>query len=249
MTGGQNSPVISFISYGNDKYESSKKRIIEEANAMGCFNGKIRMYSPSDLSNDFKSKTSPYINEDRGGGYWLWKSYICNDMINSINDNEYLLYTDTGCVLQKSGLPRLYEYIKMISPESGKSVLAMRLEGLLSKYWTTNAIFKHFNIPRDSEIGNSGQILAGVLLFRKCKESIEIIRKWLDVAQTKPDLFSDKYNNESKNIHNNFKDNRHDQGVLNVILQMDPYKNTVEVIKEEIEAYDTTHPIYAARKK
>jgi hypothetical protein len=258
MTGGQNTaPIISFISYGNDNFRESKKRILQEANDMGCFNGQIKVYSPDDLSQDFKNKVGYVLNESRGGGYMTWKPFIINDMLSKVSDNEYILYADAGCTLQKSGLPRLYEYIKMIAPESGKSVLTMNLISnksadyeLHEKRWTSSAIFDYFNVPINSKIGNSEQILSGFILHRKCSESINMIQKWLDVAQTRADLFTDQYNNESKEKYPEFHENRHDQSIFSMIVKIKPYNNTVVIIPEEIEdATITKSPVIASRKK
>jgi hypothetical protein len=252
-------PVISFISYGNDKFKESKKRILQEATDMGCFNGQIKIYTPDDLSENFKNKVGSVLNESRGGGYMTWKPYIINDMLSKISDNEYILYADAGCTLQKSGLPRLYEYIKMIASESGKSVLTMQLKTgksvpnklkLHEKRWTSSAIFDYFNVPIDGEIGNSEQILSGFILCRKSTESVNIIQKWLDVAQTRPDLFTDQYNNESQQKYPEFHENRHDQSILSMTVKTEPYKKTVVIIPEEIEDLTITKsPVIASRKK
>jgi len=233
---------------------------------MGCFDGQIKVYGPEDLSDEFKAATGDVLKQGRGGGYWTWKSFIISDMLSTMKENDILLYADAGCSLQAAGIPRLKEYIEMISPESGYSVLCMRLlDGtmygkgeLLQKKWTTNAIFDYFGVPVDSTIGNTNQILGTCCLFRKCTDSLAVANKWLDVAMTRADLFTDKYNDESKLKNPDFKDNRHDQAVFTMIVQIDPYKNTCKIIDEEIEinhgtpkteTNKTSSPVLASRMK
>jgi len=192
------------------------------------------------------------LNQPRGGGYWIWKSYIIADALSKLNDNDILLYTDAGCSFKKEGLPRLMEYAKMISPESGYSVLAMRLRDQTIKKWTTTAIFDEFKVPVDGDIANSKQILGGVQMYRKSKESIEVLNKLLEIAKTKPDLFTDKYNEESKKTNPDFVENRHDQSIFSIIVNIEPYNKYCKVIDEEIENVIPDYglrPIIATRQK
>jgi hypothetical protein len=258
---------FSFISYGDHVYVHAKERIKKEAEAMGCFNGGIKIYGPEDLSEEFKQATGQYLKASRGGGYWLWKPYIIADMLSKINNNDVLLYADAGCTLQRVGLPRLYEYINMISPESGQSVLAMRLlDGIthggkgafLSKKWTSTSIFNHFNVPIEGDIGNLNQILATVILFRKCPETISLVNEWLKLAKTNSILFSDVNNDNSKMTNPYFKENRHDQAVFSILVQIEPYKKFCKIIDDEVDTENkgpTTEkmlkfsPVLARRKK
>ena len=240
---------LSFITYANDKFKESKERIIKEAKDMNCFNGIIKVYSPEDLSKEFKDAVGDVLNQARGGGYWLWKSYIIADALSKLNDNDTLLYADAGCTLKKERMSRILEYVKMISPESGYSVLAMRLRGLKKHHWTTKKIFDEFKIPYDGEIANLSQVLATVQMYRKCNESIELVNKWLEMAKTRSDLFTDKYNGESKMVNPEFQDNRHDQSIFSMIVHTEPYSKTCKVIDEEIEGDYGSNPIIATRKR
>ncbi len=214
---------------------------------MGCFDGHIKVYSPTDLSQDFLNDVDETITQSRGGGYWIWKPYIIYKMLNSLNENDILLYADGGCRLQKSGLSRLLEYKSMISPESGKSVLAMRVYEP-EKKWTYEEIFDYLQVPKDSAIRETNQIAATCGVFRKCKESLSLIKRWLDTARHRPDLFTDVYNESNKKINTYFMENRHDQSIFSVLVKLDP-ENTCIVIQEETEKFnDMSKPIHAMRR-
>jgi hypothetical protein len=261
--GGQTSPTFSFVSYGNEKFAQSRERIRKEAEQMGCFNGQIKVYTPEDLSEEFKKAVGDVMNEVRGGGYMTWKPYIIMDMLTKLKENDILLYADAGCTLHPEGIPRLKEYAEMVSPKSNKAVLAMRLldgtthgpDGFLEKKWTSMRIFDHFNEKIDGTIANSSQILSGFIMCRKCPESLEVIGKWLKVAKTRPDLFTDRHNEISKKSNLDFKDNRHDQSILSMIVQTAPYKDSCVIIDEEIEVVHgtgrnmTDKPVHASRIK
>ena len=261
--GGQTSPTFSFVSYGNENFAQSRERIRKEAEQMGCFNGQIKVYTPEDLSEEFKKAVGDVMNEVRGGGYMTWKPYIIMDMLSKLKENDILLYADAGCTLHQEGIPRLKEYAEMISPKSNKAVLAMRLldgttygpGGFLEKKWTSMRIFEYFKETLDGTIANSSQILSGFIMCRKCPESLKVIGKWLDVAKTRPDLFTDRHKEESKKLNPDFKDNRHDQSILSMIVQTAPYKDKCVIIDEEIEVNHgtginlTDKPVHASRIK
>jgi hypothetical protein len=248
---GGASPTISFISYGNDTFKAAKERLQKEAEAMGVFNGKIRMYSPEDLSAEFKEAVGPTLNEARGGGYWLWKPYVIKDMLTQLNENDILLYADAGCSLQPVAVSRLKEYVEMISTSSGKSVLAMRLPHPEQK-WTSLAIFDHFGLTPEDDRRTSNQILATVSMYRKCKESLDFIDAWLEMAKKNPRLFTDDNNEETKRKNPEFMENRHDQSIFSLLIKSPPHKDYAVIFDEEIEIAGkniSKFPIFAARKK
>ena len=254
--GGGPGSTISFITYGNDKFKLAKERIKREAEEMGVFNGKIRIYTPEDLSPEFTKPLAETLKEYRGGGYWLWKPYIIKDMLQQLNQDDILLYVDCGCTLQPKGAQRIKEYAEMISKASGKSILGMELP-FKESLWTSSAIFDHFGVTPEDERWNSNQILTGTHMYRKCKESLDFIDAWLDIAMNHPRLFTDDDNEESKRRFPGFMENRHDQSIFSILIKSPPHKGNAHVINEEIEFSsdylpkpDTSIlPIVASRKK
>jgi len=224
---------ISFITYGNEKFTSAKTRLIGEASDIDIFNGIIKGYSEEDLDSDFKDSVKDAINSDRGGGFWIWKPYIIHKTMMMMKDNDYLVYADAGCTLNKHRLKRFHEYIDMIKPETGKSILAMELSGFKESTWTTDEILRHFDV--DNAIKNSSQILATVCIYRKCPESMSMINAWLETAINRPLLFTDYYNDEAKRVNPEFIDNRHDQSIYSILLKLEPYKSNTILIDDEVD--------------
>ena len=256
--GGQAEPKLWFISYGDANYEAAKQRIRKEAEDMGCFQGGIKIYGPEDLGEDFNTgEVAKVLKEPRGGGYWLWKPYIIMKTLEMMNPDDILLYADAGCTLQTAGVPRLKEYAKMISPDTSKSVLVMRLRDQVAKKWITTEIFDHFNIKMDDPIAISNQVLATCGMYRNCADGIQVVKRWLDTAMKRPDLFTYKYNEASKKTNPDFIENRHDQSILTPIVQTPPSVSACVIIDEEIEKtsqpvradeYFADKPIVASRK-
>ena len=78
-----NNKKIHFITYGDDKFKQSKKRIIQEAKEFEEFTS-IQSYSPDDLSIKFKEKHKDILHRSRGGGYWIWRPKIILDRVESM---------------------------------------------------------------------------------------------------------------------------------------------------------------------
>lgn len=220
-----------FFSYGDQKYTNSKLRIKNEALNFGF--DKVNIYGREDLDLDFVEKTIPYINNPRGGGYWLWKSFFLKKTFDEMSDGDFCVYADAGCTVNPNGKDR-FNYYKDLINTSGSGILSFRMDGLDEERYTTEEIFKHFGISFDSEIRKSGQIMATILVLLKNQKSQKLVDEYFELAMTKPNLFSDDYN--FVNNCERFVDNRHDQSILSVMrkkyqtaeIQDETYADTME---------------------
>lgn len=84
------------ITYGNQNYQKAKERLILEAHQTQQFDV-IKAYGPEDLPPQITS--NPLFMCEKGGGYWIWKSYIIHDMLSQIKENDIIIYVDAGCNL------------------------------------------------------------------------------------------------------------------------------------------------------
>ena len=201
-----------FISYGDNNYIQSRKRIQLEATNMGFDN--VSVYSPQDISESFRAQTMPFISLPSGGGYWLWKSFLLKQTFDKMKLDDICVYADAGCHINIHGKQRLQEYYDMVnSDESG--ILSFYLDHI-EEVWTTEKLFEYFNIPNaDIKIRKSSQYMAGIKIIKKCKSTIDLINRYYDIAVTQPDLFSDTHNSYKPNSV--FRDHRHDQSVFSIL--------------------------------
>lgn len=206
-----------FITYGDINFEKSKKRILKEAKEFNEFKT-IKGYGPEDLSEDFKEKYKDILSMSRGGGYWIWKFYIINDYLKNINENDYLVYLDAGCTINKYGKKRFYEYInKLENSENNYGILSFQMYHIEYMY-TTKEIFNYFDVNSDSDIFKSGQYMATALIMKKNKHLINLLEIYEKCLYDNQFLITDKYNNENQHTH--FKDNRHDQSLFSIIRKI-----------------------------
>lgn len=212
-------PVIHFMTYANDVFETAKKRLIKEADIFNEFVS-VSGYGPNDLPSWVQKKYADILNVRRGGGYWLWRPFIVYEKIKDIKDGEYLVFIDAGCKLNTQGKKRFFEYIDLLQM-SQYGILSFQMSGnkgpgtlAKEKEWTTKEIFEYFQISENSEIKESGQYLGGVFILKKNKHSINYLKETIKCIMKYPLLVTDSYNH-SQNVY--FKDNRHEQSVTSVL--------------------------------
>ena len=239
--------MIHLISYGDDIYKNSKKRLEKEALNTGWFDS-VTVYGPEILDNNFKNKFKEVLSHSKGAGYWIWKNYIIKKKLSEINDNDILIYLDAGCSINKKGKKRLDEYVDMLNKSDG-GIISFKMSHLPEKSWTTKEIFDYFDVDMNSDIANNGQLVGGILIMKKTaklKNKLDLVYK---VYEDNPLLVTDYYN---KNQASYFVDNRHDQSIFSIIRK----------IHKSIELKDETYfgergdirnpvnyPFWATRKK
>ncbi|KAL7425480.1 hypothetical protein ACHAXM_000034, partial [Skeletonema potamos] len=158
---------VHFRTYGDDNYNWTKARIVQEALDTGWF-ASVKALGPDDLTADFKKKFEDILKLPRGGGYWIWKYDVIEQALESMNEGDFLVYLDAGSGVNKGGEKRFREYLKMVN-ESQYDMLCFELP--MAEYkWTTQRTFRAFNVSqedRDIPIRNTGQIEGGTLLMQK----------------------------------------------------------------------------------
>ena len=233
-----------FITYGNEKFTESKRRICKEAEECGWFDS-ITIYEPKDLEKEFQNKYKDVLKLPRGGGYWIWRPYILLKKLNEMNENDYLIYVDAGCTINKKGQQRFYEYLKLLD-DSDEGIISFQMPHK-EKYYTTKEIFNYFNVLHNPNITNTSQIIGGVLLMKKNNKLMEKIHLFYQVIENNKLLFTDFYN---KNQEPYFIDNRHDQSIFSVIRKLG---NPI-LLKDETwfhfgDEKSLHYPFWATRKR
>jgi hypothetical protein len=206
---------INFFSFGNELYYDNLERIKNEAIDFNIFDN-IFIYKNTDLKNfsDFWYKHENFIsNNSRGYGYWIWKSYLTLKILENMNDNDILIYADSGSTLNKNGLNRLYEYIELVkNNECGNISFQMQNS---EKTWTKMDIFNIFDIKETDENFSSGQLIGGIFIVRKCSFVMNLINEWYNIMSNNYNLIDDSQS-VSPNDYT-FLENRHDQSIFSLL--------------------------------
>ena len=140
-----------FLTYGDERFVLSRKRISLEAQNINFFDKIIT--ETEGVKNDLEiidCLKNPYFkhvfNSRRGGGYWMWKPYVIYKNLQLLNDNDILVYTDSGSTIpnNKYTIDKLNEYVNIVE-NSEKGILAFR-NPFTESHWTKGDVFKHFNL-------------------------------------------------------------------------------------------------------
>ena len=204
-----------FVSYGDKKFEKSRKRIFEEAENCKLFQ-KIKVYSEEDLTEKFKSDFSYLLNFTRGGGYWIWKFFIFVDILNLTNENDWIVYADCGCKIYEERKYQLNQLVEKMK-ENDKVMNAFETH-YIEKDWTKSDLLHYFGSLKSEEILNSGQFCGGILIFKNCQETIEFFNACYQILLHNQNLIDDS----PSKIPNadSFVEHRHDQSFLSIFRKI-----------------------------
>jgi hypothetical protein len=235
---------IYFLTFGGptENYHYAVKRICSEATNFKIFDYIIGK-TDNDLKNDeiFWSKHKDFIeNNKRGYGYWLWKSYLVKKQLEQLNDNDILLYADSGCHLNINGLPRLFEYFNIVK-NSKFGILSFQMD-ITESLYTKMDVGHCLNALDEMK---TGQLHATTFIIKKCEHSVNLVNKWYNfccIYNLINDTPSKKQNDP------NFRDHRHDQSLWSIIRK----KYGSEIISDETYFLNFVkdgqkYPIWAVR--
>tara|TARA_B100001063_G_C16634866_1_gene487797 strand:+ start:130 stop:906 length:777 start_codon:yes stop_codon:yes gene_type:complete len=208
---------IHFIAYGDTQFNSAKKGIFKQAKLTNWFNT-ISVLGMDDLDEDFKEEFKDMILPKTK--WHVWKFKIILDKLKHLDDDEFLVYLDSGSEINIKGEERFKEYIELIKNNSVDKIISFQLtEDRLERIWNTNNVFNYFNVPFDGEIANSPQYMSGLLIMQKNKKVIDIFEKCLNAVKHDHNLIT---NNAKKyGAQPGFIDHRHDQAICSVVRKLE----------------------------
>jgi len=201
---------IHFVTYGNEMYNNSKKRLYKESTNSGWFDT-IHIYGPKNLSDSFKTEFGDILKKLRGAGYWIWKFDIIKQQLTKMVNNDILIYMDAGCSINIKGKTRFNEYIDMLN-NSSESIISFQCKGAIENRFTIKELFHHFNMNVNN---NLKQFVGGVLIMKKTDKMMKMINECINVLRTDHLLVTDHYNKLGQ--CSDFIDNRHDQSILSLV--------------------------------
>ena len=218
---------IYFLSFGGptQAYHEALKRIGRQANNFGIFY-ELVLIKDTDLDREFWNKHRRFVKSNsRGFGYWIWKSYINLKLINRINDNDIVVYADSGCEMNYLDSNKMTEYLNYVEEHD---LLSFQLH-YVEKEWTKMDLFERlknkYNCSKD--ILESGQLHATSFIYKKTPQITNMIREWYDICSDYHMI------DDSPSIIPNdpiFREHRHDQSIFSLLRKIN---NIGKVINDE----------------
>lgn len=233
-----------FVSFADTRYIKSLERIKSETEQFG-FDERYFL-TEKDLPKDFFKGFNPQIYR-RGFGYWTWKPYIVNKMLEKLDEGDILVYSDAGTQWHISGKNRFEEYINMLSLNTP---LLTFQQPFLTKDWTKGDVFHYICSDSWLKYAMELQLWAGTFLLKKNELCINLFKHWTDIAENHRYLMTD-LKSDTPNL-SGFIEHRHDQSVFSLLAKQIPH---IEISWQEVEPLNgewngrEEFPIWAKRDK
>jgi len=200
------------IIFGTKNYKNSINSLVKSAKN---YFEHFHIFSPDNIDSDFFEKNKSILTQSRGAGYWLWKPYFIQKVLESVNDGDIVFYVDAGNILLYDP-SFLYQYFKlnngiilfdnrdgMTNGESAKNYISCKKDSfVLMNCDTEKYVFgTHLN--------------ASYQIYQKNQNSLEFVDEYLtfcmneQIITDSPNVFGDNYPG--------YYDHRHDQSVLSIL--------------------------------
>jgi hypothetical protein len=200
---------ITLINYSNERYTKAQKINTKSAIKNGGFK-KVISYSQSDIDVDFCDKNIKIFDYQRGGGYWLWKSYLIKKTLSEMGEGEYLFYCDSGSHFIQS----IDELIN--SFDTTFDIMPFEIQ-TLEKHWTKRDCFQLMGCD-EFKIIESKQILSGFSLWKKTKFAMKFVEEWLNYSKDER-IVTDIDNVLRLPNYDGFVEHRHDQSIFSLLAK------------------------------
>ena len=167
-------------------------------------------------------------NNKRGAGYWIWKPYCLQQIINISNKEDVVIYVDAGTYFNK----------KIDINDINKNNILCFKHGSIGytnqSKWTKMNATKYFNYPDNwcETEGKKDQFIASFVGIKNNEFGKIFINRWLESLKNHK-LFDDS----ESDIPNckDFKESRHDQQMLSLILYK--YYSNIDFPNYNIKKY------------
>lgn len=203
-----------FVTFGDGSrdFRAAGRRIARQAAKTKIFD-KIYSYDYARLKSDhpdyWRQHREFILGHRRGGGYWIWKSFIIHAVLQGMKENDVLVYSDAGCEIDD----RLIESFSKIHPGDFDATL-FELEGHSNEAWTNELTLKALGVHQD--ISKLNQLVGTVVLMKNNLSSRSLVQEWMRLCHSFGYALVIDVKNDKRSA---FREHRHDQSILSIITR------------------------------
>ncbi len=202
------------------------------------------IFTKSDLPQryqEFAEKNS------RGFGYWWWLSYLYKKLVEDINANDIIFWSDARSGFKKNKFDNIsrklfkIQWLENFINTPLMDICAWQMDNHKEYEWTTADVLNEFDISYNSKNASSGQFTNHFLTFRKNKNTKLFFEEFYKFSIEKKHLWLPKEYN-LKN-HSKFHEPRWLQSILSLMLKRN--KQMLKIMKtsnKEIYRKGSIHP-------
>lgn len=240
-------PMLKIVSFGsNDEWGTALKRLKTQLLEYGLPESDLFFFSetsPDQDFQDFLKEHEKFIFRSRKGyGYWIWKPFLINKVLNSTPKNSIILYIDAGCQVNFSTKKSVAKFNEYISLAEKYGCVAFQTNHQELKFCKMDTYEKITGL-RTSYQDYDFQYLGGICFLKNTDLNQALTKLWLNTCvETKY-----KYVNDSDSRRKNekiFQEHRHDQSILSLYLkQILREGETLKTLKEHEHVYWGDNPL------
>lgn len=247
------------ISYGDERYFESVRRVMRQAKKTKFFDRTI-MFSEKDLTEELKA--SPLFKYTRGGGYWLWKPWIILQAMKRCNEGDVIVYVDGGCGLNpksrewnlfsealKNHSAILFQYRDANVYPSWKQVVTSEANySSKIRYWS-KPLCREFLTEYFGGAGylDFNSMWCGACIIKNCPKGRAFVQIWFDLMNEHPEIVRDMEGDELNHIPSDLNAHRHDQSIVTAIAYNRQKILDLYIMPETSESQMETAAIRAER--
>jgi hypothetical protein len=200
-------------------------RIKQQAESSGFFD-EIHTYCRSSLDEQFYQIFAEHIRSKRGFGYWCWKPYLLHKTLENMNENDMLVYADSGCTFSEYCKQALDEILlEHVTQKKNLFLAGDSNHSATIRQWTKADLLNEFKCILNPEVLNRRQWEANRIVLFNSPINRELCKMWVHYA-SKLHLIDDSPSKieESKT----FIEHRHDQSIFNLLTKDLPFSVGLE---------------------
>ena len=198
------------LNYASGKFLESQFKNSQSGLAAGFT--VVYQMSDAEIDSDFYENNKTILSQKRGAGYWLWKAYFVNKLIQTLSETDILFYADSGSVFIKK-MDSIFEHIQ----NNPRGVIAFNMAGgHIEKLWTKRDLFLEMKM-NELKYTDTPQRMASFMAFRGTKFAKDLCVEYLNLA-TNPHLITDEPNQDGW-VEAGFHDHRHDQSIWSLLTK------------------------------
>lgn len=207
-------------------FKDLQEQSVKTATEHNCFDTIYCLDSKS-IDPNFYQANKNILSQKKGGGYWLWKPYLVNKLLEKINEGDFIFYADAFVFFIKNIEP-LYK----VCDEKTKGLLAFAM-GHKETAFTKKYVFEAMGCM-GSKFTETGQNLASFFVVKKNNFTVNFFKKYLNYCCDEK-LITDV---EVSPNYPDFKAHRHDQSIFSLLLK----KHDVETFIDPSNWGNATRP-------
>lgn len=204
--------MLKLLNYANPPFRKAQQLNSWTGKHLAHFD-EVLSFGPQDIDPDFRDSHMDILKGKRGNGYWLWKPYFIQRVIENSKDGDYIFYLDSGAFFIRD-VRLLMPYVTQEEP------LFVTDIPLIECNWTKPSCIEYFHAEK---FRLTNQIQTTYIFFIVNDYTRQFFREYLDVCQSTYLLVSEglgKYEPVTKYYGEQFVSHREDQSVLSLMCKL-----------------------------